>query len=68
MSAEDGAEQVVPENHFRQGLYCLGKTFNNARHAYLSLKLSSLNLNNINVRFSVLIAFREFKITSTCRM
>lgn len=49
MSAEDVAEQCVPEHHFRQGLFCLGKTFNNARHAYLSLKLSALDLPTINV-------------------
>ena len=43
------APEVVDEAHFRNGLYCIGKTFNNARHAYLSLKLSSLELLTINV-------------------
>lgn len=44
---------VVPEEHFRKGLNCLGKTFNNARHAYLSLNLKALNLDSINVSVSL---------------
>jgi hypothetical protein len=42
-------DAVVEEAHFRKGLHCLGKTFNNASHAYLSLRLSALNLTTINV-------------------
>lgn len=32
----------------KQGLYQIGKTFNNARHAFLSLTLQGLDLNTIN--------------------
>ena len=39
----------VDESVFRNGLGCLGKTFNNARHAYLSLNIQSKSLDTINV-------------------
>lgn len=46
-----GAEEEAEEERdpYREGLYCLGKTFNNARHAYLSIRLSALDLTDINV-------------------
>lgn len=34
---------------FKNGLSCLGKTFNNARHAYLTLNISNNNLVSIVV-------------------
>jgi len=34
-------EAMVDDQVLKSGLYCLGKTFNNARHAYLSLKVNS---------------------------
>ena len=34
---------------FRNGLSCLGKTFNNARHAYLKLNIQNKALSTINV-------------------
>lgn len=48
-SVREREEQVVEEHHFRKGLHCLGKTFNNASHAYLSLRLASLDLATVNV-------------------
>ena len=45
-----GAEEAEQtRDPYREGLYCLGKTFNNARHAYLSIRLSALDLTDINV-------------------
>ena len=38
MSEENQIEQIDKEL-IKQSLYNLGKTFNNARHAYLSLNL-----------------------------
>jgi hypothetical protein len=32
---EDKREVALDESHFRKGLCVMGKTFNNARHAYL---------------------------------
>ena len=47
---ETGTQETrVEESVFRNGLGCLGKTFNNARHAYLSLNISSKALDTINV-------------------
>ena len=37
----------------KKNLYNLGKTFNNARHAYLSLNISSNTLHTINVSLSL---------------
>ena len=42
-------EEVVDPELFKKSLFNLGKTFNNARHAYLSLNLSSNSLTHINV-------------------
>jgi hypothetical protein len=38
---------------FKQGLSCLGKTFNNARHAYLTLNIQNNNLVSIVVCLSL---------------
>jgi sensor c-di-GMP phosphodiesterase-like protein len=43
MSEEQQVEQIDKEL-VKQSLYNLGKTFNNARHAYLSLNLSNNSL------------------------
>jgi hypothetical protein len=48
-SAVEKAEDVVDPELFKKSLFNLGKTFNNARHAYLSLNLASSNLSHINV-------------------
>ena len=37
---------------FRNGLSCLGKTFNNARHAYLKLNIQNKALSTINVSYN----------------
>lgn len=39
-------------NVFRNGLSCLGKTFNNARHAYLKLNIQNKSLFTINVSYN----------------
>ena len=51
MSEENQIEQIDKEL-IKQSLYNLGKTFNNARHAYLSLNLSNNSLTTLNVRTS----------------
>lgn len=45
-------EHTVEVELFRRSLSNLGKTFNNARHAYLSLNLAGNNLPSVNVRIS----------------
>ena len=42
-------EDEVDQQTFRKGLSCLGKTFNNARHAYLKLDISQSELSTIKV-------------------
>jgi hypothetical protein len=41
------SRQPVDDQLFRAGLSCLGKTFNNARHAYLYLTISNNNLLSV---------------------
>jgi hypothetical protein len=41
------SREPVDEQIFKNGLSCLGKTFNNARHAYLNLNISNNNLVSI---------------------
>lgn len=43
-------EPIDPEI-FKSGLSCLGKTFNNARHAYLTLNIQNNTLVSIVVGF-----------------
>ena len=51
MSAEEEQQvEAIDKELVRASLYNLGKTFNNARHAYLSLNLASNSLTTINVR------------------
>jgi len=45
----DTSEDPVDIQLFREGLSCLGKTFNNARHAYLKLNMSDKALTTIKV-------------------
>ena len=44
------SKEPVDPQIFKNGLSCLGKTFNNARHAYLNLNSSNNNLVSIVVR------------------
>jgi hypothetical protein len=44
------SKEPVDPQIFKNGLSCLGKTFNNARHAYLNLNISNNNLVSIVVR------------------
>ena len=46
---DDPNEAEVDRQIFREGLSCLGKTFNNARHAYLKLNISEKTLTTIKV-------------------
>lgn len=52
------AKEPVDVQIFKNGLSCLGKTFNNARHAYLNLNISNNNLVSIVV--SLEIYFDDF--------
>ena len=47
--AEEQEDKEVDTQLFRSGLSCLGKTFNNARHAYLKLDISNNQLPSIKV-------------------
>lgn len=38
------SKEPIDDQIFKDGLSCLGKTFNNARHAYLSLNISNHTL------------------------
>ena len=40
--------ECVDEQIFKNGLHCIGKTFNNARHAFLSLSIPNNKLTMIN--------------------
>jgi len=44
---EESNEQPVDPQIFREGLSCLGKTFNNARHAYLKMNINDRELTTI---------------------
>ena len=43
------SKEPIDAQIFKQGLSCLGKTFNNARHAYLTLNIQNNNLVSIVV-------------------
>ena len=47
---DDPNEVPVDAQTFRQGLSCLGKTFNNARHAYLKMDIAGKSLLTLKVR------------------
>jgi hypothetical protein len=44
------SKEPIDQEIFRNGLSCLGKTFNNARHAYLTLNIQNNQLVSIVVR------------------
>ena len=46
------SKQGIEQQIFREGLHCLGKTFNNGAHAYLSLNISNKGLVSVVVRMS----------------
>ena len=48
---EEG-DQEIDQSLCKKGLSCLGKTFNNARHAYLKMDISKNSLTTIKVSFS----------------
>jgi len=44
---DDPNEAEVDKKIFREGLSCLGKTFNNARHAYLKMNINEKALSTL---------------------
>lgn len=50
--AQQQQEECVPSNLIRASLSNLGKTFNNARHAFLSCNLANNQLATVNVSVS----------------
>jgi sensor c-di-GMP phosphodiesterase-like protein len=48
-SEEEQQAEVIDKELVKTSLYNLGKTFNNARHAYLSVNLGNQSLTTINV-------------------
>ena len=73
---DDPNEAPVDAQTFRQGLSCLGKTFNNARHAYLKMDIASKSLVTLKVRKrrtlafqiinQIILKYRELESISTC--
>jgi hypothetical protein len=59
------AKQPLDPELIKSGLAHLGRTFNNARHAFLTLKISSKELQSIVVS---IINVRGLRSTSTYRM
>jgi hypothetical protein len=47
------SKQPIEDQIFKDGLSCLGKTFNGARHAYLTLSISNKDLVSIVVSTSL---------------
>jgi len=46
-NAQEGDPCECDEKILKNGLHCIGKTFNNARHAFLSLSIGENNLLNL---------------------
>jgi sensor c-di-GMP phosphodiesterase-like protein len=63
--SEDHQEEQIDKELIKQSLYNLGKTFNNARHAYLSLNLSNNSLTTINVSTPLKLNFMDRDYNST---
>lgn len=61
------SREPIDEALFKKGLSCLGKTFNNARHAYLTLNISNNDLVSIVVRNIFIYIIRVSINLSTCR-
>jgi sensor c-di-GMP phosphodiesterase-like protein len=49
MTDSDCESKQLTSEILKKGLSNLGKTFNNARHAYLTLNISQNNLTHVNV-------------------
>jgi hypothetical protein len=43
------SKEPIDDQIFKQGLSCLGKTFNNGRHAYLNMNIANNNLVSVVV-------------------
>lgn len=46
------SKEPIDQEIFKQGLSCLGKSYNNSRHAYLTLNIQNNNLVSIVVSYS----------------
>jgi hypothetical protein len=46
------SREQIDDEVFKKGLSCLGKTFNNGRHAYLNLNISNNTMVSIVVSFN----------------
>jgi hypothetical protein len=57
------SKEPIDQEIFKNGLSCLGKTFNNARHAYLTLNIQNNSLVSIVV--SILYGIKRTLITHT---
>ena len=63
------SKEQVEDDVFKKGLSCLGKTFNNGRHAYLNLTIANNNLVSVVVSiYSKTDRYRALKSISTCRI
>lgn len=62
--------EPIDPSIFKNGLSCLGKTFNNARHAYLNLNISNHNLVSIVVSYLeyIISLSRVLISSSTCKL
>lgn len=45
------SKEPIDTEIFKAGLSCLGKTFNNARHAYLTLNIQNNNIVSVVVSY-----------------
>ena len=41
-------DQQIDDQTFKNGLHCIGKTFNNSHHAFLSLSIPDQGLTTLN--------------------
>ena len=62
VAENDPNEEAVSSVIFREGLSCLGKTFNNARHAYLKLNISNKSLTTIKVTLNSFSSFQKTQL------
>jgi hypothetical protein len=63
------SKEPIDDQIFKAGLSCLGKTFNNARHAYLSLNISNNSLVSVVVGILLIIkdvGNREIQVSLNC--
>lgn len=57
MTDSDYESEQLTREVLKNGLSNLGKTFNNARHAFLTLNLSQKNLSHVKVSYKNISSF-----------